>query len=487
MTLFRSVLDAIRIQFFLPPIHGETTLTPRKGLWLAAAMLAVSGLSDVMQADADAFFQPYGLNAALALVAMAFAAILLFSGGAHPAATMHRLGILSLGALVAYALLGGVMSLIGSSLEGGLMQWGLLGLSLGLPFLMSIWTGFGARQIFRHDLTVRRPLARGLAFGCVLWLGYAAVPHWPIVESGNFRRETANYWELASAFRSSLASAGTSDPAKARDEEEERRAAIELAQPERLDAALSALESRRPGQANVFVLGVSGWGSQQVFARELNQSLAILDQRFSTAGRTIRLANNADDQDSHPLATIQNLASALRGLAARMDRENDVLLITMTSHGSQNGFALQNEGLVRRVLHPEALKAMLDRAGIRNRVVLVSACYSGAFVPVLADENTAVITASAADRSSFGCSDHRNWTYFGEAFFEHGLRGGETLAAAFGTARELVTKWESEQKLTPSRPQIHIGARLQQRLPTVIGALPSPHSALASSSVAPVY
>ncbi|MCA3644293.1 MAG: hypothetical protein IOC63_21045 [Methylobacterium sp.] len=446
---------------------------------LAVYMLGFISIVDYLQADQDAAFQLYGLNSALAAVGMVFAAVVLFSRGPHQASTGRLLGVLSLGGFAVFAFFGWLINLLGPVADGGLLQWPLFGLSLGLPLLMIIWTGFGARQVFRLDGTVRRPLARGLGFGAALWLGYAVVPHWPIFESGNFRRETANYWELASALRTAWANTGATDAARTRNEGEESRTAVEMAQPERLDAALSALEARKPGQPNIFVLGLSGWGGQQVFAREITQSLAILDRRFGTSGRTIRLANNAADKDSYPLANVQNIAAAIRGLASRMDREQDVLLITMTSHGAQSGFALQNEGLVQRLLHPEALRIMLDRAGIRNRILLVSACYSGVFIPAFADEGTAVITASAADRTSFGCSDHRNWTYFGEAFFENGLRETGTLTEAFAMAEALVTKWETEQNLPPSRPQIHIGQRLRQHLPFLIGGTPPARAAMA--------
>jgi hypothetical protein len=477
------IQDFCRIQFWMPPNHPEKRLSPRAGLWLGAWLLVLFCVVDYFQADKDAVFQIYGLNGALAAVATAFAAILLFSRGVDQASTARLLGLLTLGAFAVYAILGWLIGRIGSMVDGGFLQWPVFGLSLALPLLMIVWTGFGARQVFRLDSMVQRPFARGLAFSTILWLGYAAVPHWPIFESSNFRRETANYWELASALRTAWASSGASEAAKTRDDAENRRAVIEMAQPERLEAALSGLEARKPGQPNLFVLGLSGWGGQQVFARELAQSLAILERRFGTLGRTVQLANNAADTDTHPLATVQNLAAVIRGLAAKMDREHDVLLITMTSHGAQSGFALQNDGLVQRLLHPEVLRTMLDQAGIRNRILLVSACYSGTFIPAFADDDTAVITASAADKTSFGCSDHRSWTYFGEAFFENGLREAGTFSEAFGIAKELVTKWETEQNLTPSQPQIHIGQRLRERLPALIGGAPTARAAIAPADI----
>jgi Peptidase C13 family len=63
-------------------------------------------------------------------------------------------------------------------------------------------------------------------------------------------------------------------------------------------------------------------------------------------------------------------------------------------------------------LTPPALRQMFDASGAKYRVVIISACYSGVFVPVLANPRTLVITAAAADRSSFGCEDRATWTYF---------------------------------------------------------------------------
>ena len=62
------------------------------------------------------------------------------------------------------------------------------------------------------------------------------------------------------------------------------------------------------------------------------------------------------------------------------------------------------------------------QANIRNRVVIVSACFSGAFIAPLANDNTIVMTAAAPDRSSFGCQPQNNWTFFGDAYFNHSVR-----------------------------------------------------------------
>jgi hypothetical protein len=74
---------------------------------------------------------------------------------------------------------------------------------------------------------------------------------------------------------------------------------------------------------------------------------------------------------------------------------------------------------------------MLARTGVRHKVVVISACYSGVFIPRLANPNMLIITAADADHQSFGCRDKARWTYFGDAFFNVALRQAKTLKDAF--------------------------------------------------------
>jgi hypothetical protein len=116
-------------------------------------------------------------------------------------------------------------------------------------------------------------------------------------------------------------------------------------------------------------------------------------------------------------------------------------------------------------LRPANLRDLFTQAGIVNRVVIVSACFSGAFIAPLADDNTIVLTAAAPDRTSFGCQPEREWTFFGDAYFNHGVRGGASLLPAFDQAKVLITQWEREHNLTPpSNPQKWIGAHAAEML-----------------------
>jgi hypothetical protein len=107
---------------------------------------------------------------------------------------------------------------------------------------------------------------------------------------------------------------------------------------------------------------------------------------------------------------------------------------------------------------------MLEASGARYRIVIISACYSGIFAPVLANPSSLVITAAAADRPSFGCEDGATWTYFGDAFYNQALRRHSRLDAAFAEAKRLVTERERRGGYEPSNPQIVGGALVLRRI-----------------------
>jgi hypothetical protein len=96
-------------------------------------------------------------------------------------------------------------------------------------------------------------------------------------------------------------------------------------------------------------------------------------------------------------------------------------------------------GRLAETLTPSNLADMLDRTGGRHKVVIISGCYSGVFIPRLADADTLVITAADANHSSFGCRDKAKWTYFGNAFFNVAFRRAKSLNDPFLLARPLVS------------------------------------------------
>ena len=90
----------------------------------------------------------------------------------------------------------------------------------------------------------------------------------------------------------------------------------------------------------------------------------------------------------------------------------------------------------------------------RYKVVVISACYSGGFIPPLKDDKTLVMTAARADRVSFGCSEENDFTYFGRALFAEALNETDDLARAFELAKTRVAEREQADDFEPSEPQL---------------------------------
>jgi hypothetical protein len=232
-----------------------------------------------------------------------------------------------------------------------------------------------------------------------------------------------------------------------------------------LDQALAGIARGRPGTIELYLLAVGGDGTQEVFRREVEFVKREFDQRFDTKARSVALANGKST--SLPMASVSTIGEALGTLAERMNREEDILFVFLTSHGTTtHELKLQQPGFALRDLPAQELGRMLRRSGIRWKVVVVSACYSGGFIDSLRDDNTLVITAARYDRSSFGCTDDAEMTYFGRAFFKEALPKSRTFQEAFARADELVAEWErkDQPKEPRSLPQLRSAAPIEAQL-----------------------
>ena len=69
-----------------------------------------------------------------------------------------------------------------------------------------------------------------------------------------------------------------------------------------------------------------------------------------------------------------------------------------------------------------------------------------AIIEPLKDDYTLIMTASAADRTSFGCGIESNATYFADALFQHALRFEDSFVKAFAQARERIAAREKERE-----------------------------------------
>jgi hypothetical protein len=228
--------------------------------------------------------------------------------------------------------------------------------------------------------------------------------------------------------------------------------------------ATRGLAPQRPGVTDLYFVGFAGDAGQDVFLREIRSVRTLFDERFDTRGRAVTLVNNRATVASEPLASSHNLLAALAQVATRMDPDEDVLFLFLTTHGTPGVLAVEFPPLQLNNLTALNLRKMLDDAGIKWRVIVISACYSGSFIEPLRTETSLIVTASRSDRVSFGCSHENDFTYFGRAYFNEALRRTYSFIDAHADASKRVGQWESTEELKPSLPQIHVGAAIRPKL-----------------------
>jgi len=238
-----------------------------------------------------------------------------------------------------------------------------------------------------------------------------------------------------------------------------------LAQPERLASALERLAPQQPQRIDLYTIGIAGDASENVFRNEIAYLEQLTAQRLATPGRMLSLVNHPETRDALPLATMSNLRQALQAVGEKMERDEDILLLFLTSHGSaEHEFYLGHEPLPLDPIRPQALRAALDASGIRWRVLVISACYSGGFIDALASPETLVLTAARHDRPSFGCGSASDITWFGQALLVEALNQTTDFFDAFRRARAAIRAREREEGERPSYPQISRGAAIGAQL-----------------------
>lgn len=237
------------------------------------------------------------------------------------------------------------------------------------------------------------------------------------------------------------------------------------AQPRLVREALAELAPRVAGKPNLYVLAFAGDGGEDVFRNEAEYIAPLFAQRFGASAHTLILENNPTTLTTRPLASWSNLEVALDGLTKVMQPEQDILLLYVTSHGSEDHTLLVDmDPLPLDQIGASDLAGILAMHRFKWKVVVVNACYSGGFVPPLRGPGTLVLTAARANRSSFGCGSDSDITYFGKAWLVDALNQTDNFVDAFKRASGEITKWEQQDKLTPSEPQIDIGSGITGQL-----------------------
>ena len=239
----------------------------------------------------------------------------------------------------------------------------------------------------------------------------------------------------------------------------------------------AAILPQRPGIIDVYGLTFAPYAEESVFRKESAMVAEVLRKRFDAGGRTMQLVNHRETSAEFPWATPWNLQRAIDRMAALMNRDEDILFLHVTSHGAKDGIlAADFWPLDVDQITPFLLKQWLDAAGVRYRVLSISACYAGAWIDALATPGSLVMTASDATHTSYGCGHKSELTFFGRAMYDEQLRN-KTLSfeQAFAASREIIRVREVEAGKDDgySNPQIRVGADIRARLAKLEAELPS--------------
>ena len=218
----------------------------------------------------------------------------------------------------------------------------------------------------RHGGLISRAACLWLALFAVT----AVVPPAPGFQRSSFDACNANWCEISSTRHAGKGGVLSRDEI----------AQFQKTQPSLLQQQFAGLTPSRKGETEIYTLAIAGWADLDVFVKELNGALAAMASVLPIKGRTVRLVNRRETVNTIPLANFHNFTAAVHAIGNIMDKDNDILILLMTSHGDPTGFALQLPGSITE-LTPRQVAATLDGDGIKNRVVIVSACYSGIFVP----------------------------------------------------------------------------------------------------------
>lgn len=313
-----------------------------------------------------------------------------------------------------------------------------------------LWTGAVALRLASHYGASRRGLV-SLASGLV---GVLAVATWHFPD----RPWQAVGGEIAAADAPRLVLSQS----------------VIQAQQDAWRQALERIAPERPGVVDVYGLVFAPFAEEDVFLRESTMVARLLEESFDAQGRVLHLVNHATTAETHAWATPENLKRAVESLAERMDRDNDVLVVYLTSHGASDfRLAASHPPLTVEPVSPGELRQTLDNAGIRHRVIAVSACYSGGWVGPLAGDNALVMTAADATHTSYGCGRLSDLTFFGRAVFDEQLRKTRSFEKAFAAALPVIRQREQEAGKNDgfSNPQIAVGEKIRPVLAELEGRL----------------
>ena len=164
------------------------------------------------------------------------------------------------------------------------------------------------------------------------------------------------------------------------------------------------------------------------------------------------------DMETAPLRSdIETIDTEFRKLARQ---SSGGCFLYFTSHGAPQGILIGDN-----IVAPNVIAQMVNEAcADRMTVVVVSACFSGVFIPALRTENRMILTAARPDRTSFGCGEANTYTFFDQCVLESIPQSRDFPMLAIKVQDCVAQREVAEGAMPPSEPQVSIGFNIAQSL-----------------------
>ena len=171
----------------------------------------------------------------------------------------------------------------------------------------------------------------------------------------------------------------------------------------------------------------------------------------------LKLANPARDQPSDwPQATLENFELVMTKMA-EVARPQDRVMLLISTHSNPGTLNINIAGKNAAPITARGLSDALAPLAKTPTLVVLSACYSGAFLEPLRAPNRVVLTATDVHKASFKCQYPGEYTFFADALFNQA--GAEQLSITqwMGAAQKSIQAQEKRKRLASSAPKMFVG------------------------------
>lgn len=219
-------------------------------------------------------------------------------------------------------------------------------------------------------------------------------------------------------------------------------------------------EISRIDSGSSYTLYAHAMYAEPVFDYDVRTLSRAFSKRF---GKSRASAKFGYTSNSLKLPSLENVNKGIALVSAKARDGSDVVVVFLTTHGTKGFLAVKPSTNEKAVgVSAEALDNFLSPAQNDQQILILQACYSGSLIKELKHPNRIIMTAAAADRTSFGCSPDSRNTWFTKAMIA-ALPKSNSWSEVFSNTKLTVLEYETEQgieKSSQSNPQYYVGRNM---------------------------